>query len=382
MDYEELLDDLSGRGVLTKQWRPVFEKAPRHRFVPQQIWDQRDGRWRRVDRFQHPSRWHPLVHSDKVVVTQLDDGASGGPGEVTSSGSQPTIVATQLDLLSLQPGMTVLEIGPGWTTALLCEMTGDHNVVSMEINQQTADAHRGLLAAQGYQPQIICGDGLHGAPGRAPFDRILVNCAVRTIPGSWVQQAAPGALIVAPFQTDFAHCGLVTLTVPQDGLRAEGRFRKPARFMWLQGHRQAGLSLAIDEGEAPRTSTAVHDPVLIAENRGAQTYVGLRLPLVRMQHRWRRDSFEQGVADRIHLDDGAESRAVIFCKPPYAVYQWGPRSLWSEAETELARWNAHGQPALVAMGLEMDQEGLRAVNHAAAADSWLLRDAYDALGAG
>lgn len=101
-------------------------------------------------------------------------------------------------------------------------------------------------------------------------------------------------------------------------------FCTPAHFMWLQGHRRPGQSLAIDESEAPRTSTAAHDPALIAENRGAQTYAGLRLPLVRMQHRWRKDSFEQGVADRIHLDDGARSRAVVFCRPPHTVHQWGP----------------------------------------------------------
>ncbi|WP_420036144.1 protein-L-isoaspartate O-methyltransferase family protein [Streptomyces sp. cg28] len=374
MKYEEVLDDLSGRGVLTKQWRPVFEKAPRHRFVPQQIWDQRNGRWRTIDRFQHPNRWYPLVHADEVVVTQLDDGASGGPGEVTSSGSQPTIVATQLDLLCLQPGMTVLEIGPGWTTALLCEMTGDHNVISMEINQQTAETHQGLLAAQGYQPQIICGDGLDGAPGRAPFDRILVNCAVRTIPGNWVKQAAPGALIVAPFRTDFTHCGLATLAVTQDGQRAEGRFQKPASFMWLQDHRPARQSLAIDEGEAPRTSTAAHDPVLIAENRGAQTYVGLRLPLVRMQHRWRKAPFEQGVADRLHLDDGIRSRAVVFCHPPHTVHQWGPRNLWAEVEARLDQWAAHGKPRFEDLGLAVEQGHTTATSQRCDRDRWILGD--------
>jgi hypothetical protein len=43
-----------------------------------------------------------------------------------------------------------------------------------------------------------------------------------------------------------------------------------------------------------------------------------------MQLRWRKDSFEQGVAVRIHLDDGARSHAVVFCQPPRTVHQWAP----------------------------------------------------------
>ncbi|MFF3640453.1 protein-L-isoaspartate O-methyltransferase [Streptomyces sp. NPDC002564] len=375
MGYEELLDDLSGQGVLTEQWRSAFEKAPRQRFVPQQIWDQRDGRWRKVDRYQHPSRWYPLVHSDKQIVTQLDDGRGGGAGDVTSTCSQPTLVATQLDLLSLKPGMTVLEIGSGWTTALLCEMAGDRNVVSVEINQQMADVHRGLLAAQGYRPEIICADGLYGAPGRAPVDRILVNGSIHSFPWVWAQQAAAGGLIVVPFRTVFAHCGLAVLTVSQDGNSAEGPFCAPANFVWLQGNRPARPSLAIDESEAARTSTAGHAPALIAENRGAQTYVGLRLPRIRMQHRSRKDSFERGVADRIHLDDGARSRAVIFCQHPHAVHQWGPRDLWGEVERELDRWAANGRPAFQELGLALDQDRLIAVGRRDTDDRWTLSPA-------
>lgn len=40
-------------------------------------------------------------------------------------------------------------------------------------------------------------------------------------------------------------------------------------------------------------------------DHGARAYVAFRLPLLRMQHRWRKDSFERGVADRIHVDDDA-----------------------------------------------------------------------------
>lgn len=375
MSYGELLDDLSDRGYLTEHWRPAFEKAPRQRFVPQQIWDQRGGRWRKIDRYQHPSRWYPLVHSDKQIVTQLDDGRTGGAGDVSSTCSQPTIVATQLDLLSLQPGMTVLEIGSGWTTALLCEMAGDRNVVSVEINHQIADAHRELLAAQNYHPEIICDDGRYGAPCRAPFDRILVNGAIRAFPWTWAQQAAAGALIVAPFRTDFARCGLTALTVSQDGTSAEGRFCTPANFLWLRGDRPAGSSLAIDESEAPRTSRARHSPVLITENRGAQTYVGLRLPHIRMQHRSRKNPFEQGVADRIHLDDGVCSRAVVFCQPPHTVHQWGPRDLWGEVERELDRWVTNGQPPFQRLGLALDQHRLIAVGRRDTDDRWMLSPA-------
>ncbi|MFI7104171.1 hypothetical protein ACIBK8_33105 [Streptomyces sp. NPDC050161] len=367
MRYEELLDEMAGSGALTPRWRPVFDKAPRRHFVPPQLWGQRDRRWRRIDQGRHPARWYSLVHSDESVVTQLDGGDRGGAGRVTACGIQPSTVARQLAHLDLRPGMRVLEIGTGWTTALLCEMTGARNVTSVEINQQTLDIHRALLDARGYRPEILRADGLREAVGRAPFDRILVTCALHDVPWTLIGRSGPGGLVSLPFRS----CGLITLTVADDRQSAAGTFHAPAFFPWAYGHRPAS-QLSIAGGERPRTSAAVVDPVLLAGSRGAQAYVGLVKSPLRMEEIVREELFEQGTVDHVRLHDAAASRAVVFSTAPHVVYQWGPRSLWDEVEEALDRWRKHGSPGLPDLGLEITRNGLRAVNHRAPGDSWTL----------
>ncbi len=180
--YPDLVRDLADRGLLTGRWRQVFEAVPRSRFVPAEVWR------------QPPDRCEPvvgtdarlaLVNSDEPVVTQLDDGAEGGPGIATSSNSMPSMVARILKLLDVEDGQRALEIGTGtgFVSALLCERLGDDLVHSVELDPVVARQAAEALAQSGYRPHLRVGDGEQpvARPGAGgPADRHL-RLAVRPV---------------------------------------------------------------------------------------------------------------------------------------------------------------------------------------------------------
>ena len=85
--------------------------------------------------------------------------------------SQPYIVALMTDMLQLEPGHRVLEIGTGsgYQTAilsLLCE-----RVYTMEVVQELSEAAASLLKRLGYHNIETCaGSGYDGWAEHAPYD--------------------------------------------------------------------------------------------------------------------------------------------------------------------------------------------------------------------
>ena len=87
------------------------------------------------------------------------------------------------DLLDLQPGDRVLEVGTGWgyQTAVLAEMGA--RVYSIELIAALADEARRRLARQGHsQVTVRVGDGRAGWPEQAPFDKVIVSAAPDWVP--------------------------------------------------------------------------------------------------------------------------------------------------------------------------------------------------------
>lgn len=138
----------------TPQVKAAFRAVPRHIFLPG------------VDL--------TTAYAPKPVVTKRaeDDTA-------ISSASSPSLVATMLEQLDVQPSHRVLEIGAatGINAALLSELVGPTgSVVTVELDEDLADGARSGLAAAGYdRVEVICGDGALGDPSGKTFDRIIVT---------------------------------------------------------------------------------------------------------------------------------------------------------------------------------------------------------------
>ncbi|TCJ19612.1 protein-L-isoaspartate(D-aspartate) O-methyltransferase [Flaviaesturariibacter flavus] len=113
--------------------------------------------------------------------------------------SQPFTVAYQTELLELQPGMRVLEIGTGsgYQAAVLAQLSV--SVYSIERIRALFDRLAGAGLGE-FFPNVtfLYGDGNEGYPPAAPFDRILLTAAATAVPETLLRQLAPDGMLLAP----------------------------------------------------------------------------------------------------------------------------------------------------------------------------------------
>lgn len=114
--------------------------------------------------------------------------------------SQPSLVAMMTELLQLEEGDRVLEIGTGsgYQAAILGELTSE--VYSVEIIPELAGIARVVLDRLGYGDiRIDRRDGYFGWEEHAPYDAIIVTAAPDHLPPPLVAQLNPdGGRLVIP----------------------------------------------------------------------------------------------------------------------------------------------------------------------------------------
>ncbi|MBI1372080.1 MAG: protein-L-isoaspartate(D-aspartate) O-methyltransferase [Phycisphaera sp.] len=151
--------------------------------------------------------------------------------------SQPYMVAVMTELLDVQPGMSVLEVGTGtgYQTLILAMLAlPDGRVTSIERDDDLADLARANLDRfNADNVTVLVGDGTLGAPDAGPFDRVLVTAAAPDAPRALLDQlAAPGRMVIPVGDRDSQ--SLITIDK-----RDDGTFRRamstPCRFVPLIG---------------------------------------------------------------------------------------------------------------------------------------------------
>ncbi|MFS4097930.1 methyltransferase domain-containing protein [Streptomyces sp. AF1A] len=240
--------DADGAWAEDPVWRASFAEVPRHLFVPYYYVAGPRGYERCWGESPDPEareRWVRGAYADVPLATRLRD------GELLSSSSQPSLMARMLAALGVADGDRVLEVGAGtgYNAALLVHRLGDDGLVTtIDLEPEITESARRHLAAAGYHPAVVTGDGARGVPERAPFDRIIATCALTAVPRAWLAQCRPGARILTPLAT-----GLLVLTVA-DAAHAEGRFLPTAAYfvpLRGEGRRETeGVSLAGLPGRA------------------------------------------------------------------------------------------------------------------------------------
>jgi protein-L-isoaspartate(D-aspartate) O-methyltransferase len=131
--------------------------------------------------------------------------------------SQPYIVAYMTELLGLEPGAKVLEVGTGcgYQAAVLAEIARE--VYTIEIVKSLADGAADLLPRLGYgNVHVRHGDGYAGWPDQAPFDGIVVAAAPDHVPPALVAQLAVGARLVIPVGDADQEIRVITKTAGGD----------------------------------------------------------------------------------------------------------------------------------------------------------------------
>ncbi len=177
-NVKSLVDQLRERGAIRSE--PVargFGAIARHRFLPSIPLDR-------------------VYRIDEAIPTHFDEA-----GVPISSSSAPIIMAVMLEMLEIEPGQRVLEIGAGtgYNAALMGHLVGEKgSVTSIDIDPVvTAQAVANLDEAGIRGVSIVTGDGWLGVPGDQ-FDREIVTAECSDLSPHWVDQLTEGGILVLP----------------------------------------------------------------------------------------------------------------------------------------------------------------------------------------
>lgn len=165
-----VLGQLRHRGIEDERVLAAFLKVPRELFVPQ-------------DLKQYAYQDWPL---------------SLGYGQTIS---QPYIVALMTQMLGVNPGDAVLEVGTGsgYQAAILFALGA--KVYGVERIADLAKKAVKRLALLGYNLEVKIGDGSQGWDHFSLYDRIVVTAASFSVPEPLLSQVKIGGKILAPIGT-------------------------------------------------------------------------------------------------------------------------------------------------------------------------------------
>ena len=159
--------DLKPRGIASPEVLKAMMNVPRHEFLPENI--------------------RGLAYVDRPLPI--------GEGQTIS---QPFVVAWMSQLLVIEKGMKVLEIGTGsgYQAAILAEL--EARTFSMEIRPNLARDVKIRLKLLGYDVHVRQGDGYYGWKEHAPFDRIIITAAANHVPLPLLDQLKAGGKLILP----------------------------------------------------------------------------------------------------------------------------------------------------------------------------------------
>lgn len=142
---------------------------------------------------------HLFMESTFIQFAYKDQAFPIGAGQTIS---QPYTVAFQTQLLQVEKGDKILEVGTGsgYQAAVLLEMGA--RVFTIERQKELYNRVHKFLSEIGYNPACFFGDGYKGLPGFAPFDKIIVTAGAPEIPEGLISQLVIGGIMVIPVGND------------------------------------------------------------------------------------------------------------------------------------------------------------------------------------
>ncbi|MEO1949235.1 protein-L-isoaspartate(D-aspartate) O-methyltransferase [Thioclava sp.] len=146
--------------------------------------------------------------------------------------SQPSVVGLMTQAADVGPRDTVLEIGTGsgYQAAILSQLA--RRVYTVDRHRRLVREAEGVFNALRLTNIVaISGDGSHGLPDQAPFDRIIVTAAAEDPPGPLLAQLKIGGIMVLPVGQSDTVQSLIRVRRLETGFDYEEL--RPVRFVPL-----------------------------------------------------------------------------------------------------------------------------------------------------
>ena len=162
-----LIAELRAKGITDEKILEAFEAIPRHFFLD-------------------------LAFEEQAYSNMAFQIGSG------QTISHPYTVAFQTQLLEVEKGMKVLEIGTGsgFQTCILGKL--GVKIVSIERHRDLHLKAKKMLEFFNINAKLFFGDGYAGNQSYAPYDRILVTCGAPDVPRELMNQLKIGGYMVIP----------------------------------------------------------------------------------------------------------------------------------------------------------------------------------------
>jgi len=198
-----LIEEIRARGIEDLEILQLFDRVPRHLFVPEGVWNR--------------------AYEDAPV-----------PIGFGQTASQPSLQALYLSILRPRPDEVVLEVGTGsgYLTALLALMAD--RVYSVERTRELSHrARRALDAMKLVNVALLVGDGTIGWRKYGPYPVIVVSAGSPGVPPALVDQLAdPGRMLIPVGSRESQSLVLVRR---EGGSVTEKRLEGEASFVPLLG---------------------------------------------------------------------------------------------------------------------------------------------------
>ena len=164
---KNMIEMLKTKGITDSNVLQAFDKVDRHLFIDSFLWN--------------------IAYEDIAIKLMADQ-----------TMSHPSTVAFQTQLLQVQKGDKVLEIGTGsgYQAAILSAMGA--RVFTIERQQELYNKTYQLLSKLDGRIALHFGDGFKGWPMFAPYKKIIVTCGAPNVPQALLQQLAVGGVMVIP----------------------------------------------------------------------------------------------------------------------------------------------------------------------------------------
>jgi protein-L-isoaspartate(D-aspartate) O-methyltransferase len=165
---KKLVDGIRAKGIKDENVLNAINTVPRHFFMD--------------------SAFDDVAYVDKAFPI--------GEGQTIS---QPYTVAYQSELLQIQKGDKVLEIGTGSAYQAVVLAAMGAKVFTIERQKKLYDENTRFAYLKQYRfIKTFFGDGFKGLPTYGPFDKVIVTAAAPEIPPRLIEQMKVGGKMVIP----------------------------------------------------------------------------------------------------------------------------------------------------------------------------------------
>lgn len=208
---EDLIEKARRHHEISPEIVKAFYKNPRHEYVP--------------ERYSLAE-----AYTDRPLALFQENG-------LRSTISQPSFVLHLLDILRIEPGQKIFEVGTGsaWNAALMSTLVGpEGKIVTMEIIPELAQKAKTVVESHNLKNILMFeGDAGYGCQTEAPFDRITFTAAAPKMPNFVAEQLKMNGLVLFVKEGRYGTDEVQLLEKTPDGFKCLQKL--PCHFVSMTG---------------------------------------------------------------------------------------------------------------------------------------------------